>query len=107
MLHAMSKLNQIQQALLELGGGEFQKLADAYLAEKGYGRINAIGSDHVPSAGYVFVFIRTMFRSWVIRWTSPATSRRRSPHWRRTASTTPHCRRSSRTRSTTRASSAW
>lgn len=40
----MSKVNQIQQALLEMSGGEFQKLADAYLTEKGFGRINAIGS---------------------------------------------------------------
>ncbi|WP_321371584.1 hypothetical protein [uncultured Desulfuromusa sp.] len=40
----MSKINQIQQALLELGGGHFQKLADAFLVEKGFGSINAIGS---------------------------------------------------------------
>lgn len=40
----MSKINQIQQALLELDGGKFQKLADLFLAEKGYGRINSIGS---------------------------------------------------------------
>lgn len=40
----MSKVNQIQQALLELDGGHFQKLADAYLVEKGVGRVNSIGS---------------------------------------------------------------
>ena len=33
----MSKINQIQQAILELDGGEFQKLADAYLAGMGGG----------------------------------------------------------------------
>jgi len=40
----MSKVNQIQQALLEMSGGEFQKLADVYLTEKGFGRVNSIGS---------------------------------------------------------------
>ena len=40
----MSKLNQIKQALLEMDAGEFQKLADAYLAEQKYGNINSIGS---------------------------------------------------------------
>ncbi len=40
----MSKVNQIQDALCSLGGGEFQKLADAYLVEKGFGRISSIGS---------------------------------------------------------------
>jgi len=40
----VSKLNQIQHALLELDGGKFQKLADAYLVAAGYGPINAIGS---------------------------------------------------------------
>ena len=40
----MSKVNQIQQALIEMDGGAFQKLADAYLAEKGFGCINSIGS---------------------------------------------------------------
>lgn len=40
----MSKVIQIQRALSELSGGEFQKLADAYLMELGYGRINSIGS---------------------------------------------------------------
>ena len=40
----MSKVTQIQRALLDMGGGEFQKLADAYLAEKEFGRINSIGS---------------------------------------------------------------
>lgn len=40
----MSKINQIQNKLLELGGGEFQKLADAYLHKKGYEHINPLGS---------------------------------------------------------------
>lgn len=40
----MSKVNQIQQALLELDGGQFQKLADAYLVGRGIGRVNSIGS---------------------------------------------------------------
>ena len=40
----MSKINQIQNALLELSGGAFQKLADAYLYRKGYEHINPIGS---------------------------------------------------------------
>ena len=40
----MSKINQIQRALLELEGGSFQKLADAYLHKKGYERINPLGS---------------------------------------------------------------
>lgn len=40
----MTKINQIQQALLALGGGEFQKLADVYLAEKGFGPLNSLGS---------------------------------------------------------------
>ena len=40
----MSKVNQIQDALSQLGAGEFQKLADAYLVEKGFGRVNSIGS---------------------------------------------------------------
>lgn len=40
----MSKINQIQQALLELDGGQLQKLADAYLVGRGVGRVNSIGS---------------------------------------------------------------
>lgn len=40
----MSKLNQIQFALIELDGGAFQKLADAYLVERGFGHVNSIGS---------------------------------------------------------------
>lgn len=40
----MSKINQIQESLLQRSGGEFQKLADAYLMEKGFGRVNSIGS---------------------------------------------------------------
>jgi hypothetical protein len=41
----MSKINQIQKRLLELDGGAFQKLADAYLHKKGYERINPLGFD--------------------------------------------------------------
>jgi len=40
----MSKINQIQNKLLELDGGKFQKLADAYLHKKGYEKINPLGS---------------------------------------------------------------
>ena len=40
----MSKINQIQNQLLELEGGAFQKLADAYLHKRGYERINPLGS---------------------------------------------------------------
>ena len=40
----MSKINQIQNALNEMEGGAFQKLADTYLLKKGYQNINAIGS---------------------------------------------------------------
>ena len=40
----MSKINQIQSKLLELDGGKFQKLADAYLHKKGYEQINPLGS---------------------------------------------------------------
>jgi len=40
----MSKINQIQNRLLELDGGAFQKFADAYLYKKGYERINSLGS---------------------------------------------------------------
>jgi hypothetical protein len=40
----MAKINQIQQKLLELDGGAFQKLADSYLLKKGYQQINPIGS---------------------------------------------------------------
>ena len=40
----MSKVNQIQQALLGIGSEEFQKLVDAYLAAKSFGPINSTGS---------------------------------------------------------------
>ncbi|WP_428604190.1 hypothetical protein [Sedimenticola sp.] len=40
----MAKINQIQNALKELDGGAFQKLADSYLLNKGYPQINPIGS---------------------------------------------------------------
>ena len=40
----MAKINQIQNALKELDGGAFQKLADSYLLKKGYPQINPIGS---------------------------------------------------------------
>ncbi len=40
----MSKINQIQQAIQELEGGAFQKLAESYLYKKGYQQINSIGS---------------------------------------------------------------
>ena len=40
----MSKLNQIESKLMELGDAAFQKLADAYLHKKGYDQLNSIGS---------------------------------------------------------------
>ena len=40
----MSKVNQIQNALLEIEGGRFQKLCDAFLKAKGFGAINSLGS---------------------------------------------------------------
>ena len=40
----MAKINQIQNALKELDGGAFQKLADLYLLRKGYPHINSVGS---------------------------------------------------------------
>ncbi len=40
----MSKINQIANKLLELGSGEFEKLANSYLAKKEYKLITAIGS---------------------------------------------------------------
>lgn len=40
----MTKINQIQNALLEQEGGAFQKLADAYLHAKEYEQINSLGS---------------------------------------------------------------
>lgn len=40
----MSKLNQIQNALKELDGAKFQKLADSYLKKKGYEHLNPLGS---------------------------------------------------------------
>ena len=40
----MAKINQIQNALKELDGGAFQKLADSYLLKKRYPQINPLGS---------------------------------------------------------------
>ena len=40
----MGKINQIQNKILELSGGAFQKLADVYLYKRGYERINPLGS---------------------------------------------------------------
>ncbi len=40
----MSKINQIENALKEIGSGEFQKLADCYIYKKGYKNINPLGS---------------------------------------------------------------
>ncbi|AEJ01795.1 hypothetical protein Nit79A3_2002 [Nitrosomonas sp. Is79A3] len=66
----MSKINQIQNALKELDGGAFQKLADSYLKKKGYEYLiplgSVIGSNKVkkgtpdtlailPNGKYVFV----------------------------------------------------
>lgn len=40
----MSKINQIQNAIKELDGGAFQKLADSYLKKKGYDHLVPLGS---------------------------------------------------------------
>ena len=40
----MSKINQIQNAIKELDGGAFQKLADSYLKKKGYDNLMPLGS---------------------------------------------------------------
>lgn len=40
----MSKLNQIQNALKEIGAGKFQKLGDSYIHHKGYQNLNSLGS---------------------------------------------------------------
>ena len=40
----MSKIDQIQNKIRELSGEAFQKLSDAYLHKRGYGRINPLGS---------------------------------------------------------------
>jgi hypothetical protein len=40
----MSKINQIQNAIKELDGGAFQKLADSYLKKKGYDYLVPLGS---------------------------------------------------------------
>lgn len=40
----MSKINQIQNALKELDGGAFQKLADSFLKKKGYDHLVPLGS---------------------------------------------------------------
>ena len=40
----MSKINQIENALKSISGGEFQKLADSYIHKKSYQNINPIGS---------------------------------------------------------------
>lgn len=41
---SMSKINQIEQRILELSGGAFQKLCDSILAKEGFTDINSIGS---------------------------------------------------------------
>jgi len=66
----MSKINTIQNKILELNGGQFQKLADLYLKAKGFQHINSIGSVYgkdktrsgtpdslisLPNGKYIFV----------------------------------------------------
>jgi hypothetical protein len=41
---AMTTVNTIEQRILQMDGGEFQKLCDAYLSMIGYGKPNAFGS---------------------------------------------------------------
>ena len=40
----MTTINTIEQRILAMGGGEFQKLCDAYLSKTGYGNPNSFGS---------------------------------------------------------------
>ena len=40
----MATVNSIQKKILEMSGGEFQKLCDAYLSQIGYGNPNSFGS---------------------------------------------------------------
>lgn len=40
----MTTVNAIEQRILQMDGGEFQKLCDAYLSMTGYGKSNAFGS---------------------------------------------------------------
>ncbi len=40
----MATVNTIEQRILEMDGGEFQKLCDAYLLASGYGKPNSTGS---------------------------------------------------------------
>ena len=40
----MTIVNTIENRILEMSGGEFQKLCDAYLSAKGYGEPNSSGS---------------------------------------------------------------
>jgi hypothetical protein len=40
----MATVNQIEQKILEMDGGAFQKLCDAYLSAIGYGHPNSLGS---------------------------------------------------------------
>ncbi len=66
----MSKLNIIQQQILGLSEGAFQKLCDEFLAKEGYENINSLGSVHgadktrkgtpdswipLPNGNYIFV----------------------------------------------------
>ncbi len=47
----MAKINQIQNALKELDGGAFQKLADSYLLKKRYPQINPLIAIQMALAG--------------------------------------------------------
>ena len=40
----MTTINTIEQKILQMDGGEFQKLCDAYLSMIGYGRPNSFGA---------------------------------------------------------------
>jgi hypothetical protein len=40
----MATVNTIEQRILQMDGGEFQKLCDAYLSAIGYGKPNSFGS---------------------------------------------------------------
>lgn len=39
----MSKITAIENAIIQLGAGEFQKFCDTFLSQKQYGKINGLG----------------------------------------------------------------
>ena len=39
----MSKITEIENAIIQLGPGEFQKFCDTFLSQKHYGKITGLG----------------------------------------------------------------